>query len=169
MKKEQVYIDLQGKTKEELTDLWDFLKENNEDVYIGLSDLIHNNYYSRLEFWRKTWTLSNSKETKREITIPQLKQIIKPMGTFTPIAMKCTKEQFESFKPKLDSLNIEDVCQLRIYPYLINTYNNIKNNIGNVQKDRISNKSDTHETWNEEIFLKACGIEFDILQPMENK
>jgi len=81
---------------------------------------------------------------------------------FEPIAMKCTKDQFESIKPILE--------QFYLYPENIENnwkeWNYLKNN-GTSNKFFITNirgswKSDNnrivYKTFNAETFLKACGI-----------
>lgn len=84
--KEEVYIDLRGKSKEELTDLYWFLKNNNESLtrerlncfieyplecrYLSLGEKSWNGYYGL-----------NCLVEKTEVTIEQLKEILQPMGT----------------------------------------------------------------------------------------
>jgi len=76
-----------------------------------------------------------------------------------PIAMRATQEQFESIKPKLEKAGIEITDRyfdLDKYPYLTNFYE--KNfGIGSVYLDM--EEREKTETWNEQIFLEACGIE----------
>jgi len=77
------------------------------------------------------------------------------------IAMKCNKEQFEAIKPKLEGMEIYSVTCFNEFPYLINYDNGIK--LSNIDKYTFKNKiihaEEIHETWNERIFLEACGIE----------
>ncbi len=74
------------------------------------------------------------------------------------IAMKCTQEQFDAVKDKLVGLKIE-VSSFKRCNYLFNQYTS-ENLIINVElTDLIGFDSEIHETWNEEIFLNACGIE----------
>ena len=79
----------------------------------------------------------------------------------TPIAMKCNKEQFEAIKPKLEGIEIYSVTCFNEFPYLINYDNGIE--LSNIDKYTFKNKiihaEEIHETWNERIFLQACGIE----------
>ncbi len=84
----------------------------------------------------------------------------------TPIAMKCSKEQFKLIKPKLKKIG--KICTL-IGAFKENRY--LTNNYGNTAKtllfDFVQSKSkwayvhrmNIHETWNEKVFLNACGIE----------
>ena len=79
---------------------------------------------------------------------------------FTPIAMKCNKEQFEAIKPKLKGIKIRCIYNFNKLNYLVNNeagdpfviYNTGKS--GSKRYDR-----EVHKTWNERIFLNACGIE----------
>lgn len=162
MKKEEIYINLQGKTKEELTDLSIMCDNVNLDGYKYL------HFSSEFNEWLPFGYIDCG-INKTEITIEQLKQIIKPMVAFTPISMKCTQEQFESIKPKLKGINIESAYDFDSFPYLINYYADEENNIGNVHFNAIGSEHIIHETWNEEIFLKACGIEVDSLEQQLQK
>lgn len=81
MKKEEIYVNLQGKTKEELTDLWEFLDNAGE----GQTDLLEEflkdyNNWGYLALQTGDWTLCYEDYIKEltEVTIEQLKQIIKP-------------------------------------------------------------------------------------------
>lgn len=78
-----------------------------------------------------------------------------------PIAMKCNQEQFESVKKKLKGMEIADNdINFMSYPYLVNTFKGYnKTGIGTYDKSMIRKNQEIHETWNEEIFLNACGIE----------
>lgn len=83
----------------------------------------------------------------------------KEEAEFTPIAMKCNQEQFEAIRPKLEKANITIHS---ISPYfgdyfLTNFYSRQKNVVSNT-----CNYSGTiYQTWNENIFLRACGIEVE--------
>lgn len=161
--KENIYINLQGKSKEELTELWEFLNSAGEIVsgtkeYFIETHLKYNNSFIALvsdNTW-KWWGSYN----KTEVTIDQLKQIIKPMGTFRPTAMKCTLDQFETIKPKLKEMGkIGDL--LFAFKddnlYLVNNYNGEKVYFDISYCGDYNRK--VYEQWNEEVFLKACGIE----------
>lgn len=173
--KENVYVNLQGKTKEELTDLWEFLDNAGEKQYRDTINNFLDNYdgWIAYEFTDDVWQFSSSRSLsgKNEVTIDQLKQIIKPMETkFTPIAMKCTKEQFEAIKPKLEGLNIILISDFCYSEYLVNKLGGSENIISNVTFDSRSDYSRTvYEEWNEEIFLKACGIEVNSLEQQLQK
>ena len=80
----------------------------------------------------------------------------------TKINMRCTQEQFEAIKPKLVGMNFNDALfDLEEYPYLTNNYRGCGSiGIGSRPKDMIG-KDDgiIVETWDEQVFLEACGIE----------
>jgi hypothetical protein len=78
-----------------------------------------------------------------------------------PIAMKCNQEQFEAVKWKLNNIQITDNdINFMSYPYLVNTFKGDgKTGIGTYDKSMVRVNQEIHETWNEEIFLNACGIE----------
>lgn len=77
--------------------------------------------------------------------------------------MKCTQEQFEAVKGKLEGLKLhsslydffkyEDKC------FVTNDYDNI----GKISStlSPCSYGREVHETWNEKVFLEACGIEVE--------
>lgn len=79
LKKEDVYIDLRGKSKEELTDLWRFLDNAGEKLFRDDLDdfLTHSIIWRFLEFDYTSWCFSDSKKNT-EVTIEQLKDILKP-------------------------------------------------------------------------------------------
>ena len=82
------------------------------------------------------------------------------METFTPIAMKCTKEQFEAVSPKLIGLKIKSISPFSDYKYLVNNLWGELKLISNVPDNyKGDHNRKVHEEWNEEIFLKACGRE----------
>lgn len=165
--KENVYIDLRGKSKEELTELYLLLKNNNEeilinglDVFVGCYLNLKNNNYN-FHFYCNCWSLAYSSVDiyKQEITIQQLKEILQPMETFTPIAMKCTQEQFNAVKPKLIGLKIIGLDSFTDCNYLVNNLGKREKLISNITPDSKGYYNrEIHEEWNEEIFLKACGI-----------
>jgi hypothetical protein len=82
-----------------------------------------------------------------------------------PIAMRCTQEQFDLIKPRLVSgkgLTIECITNFDEFTYLVNNLANELNVISNIMIDEsCKNGREIHETWNEKIFLEACGIEIE--------
>lgn len=91
------------------------------------------------------------------------------MGTFTPIAMKCTREQFEAIKPKLEGVKIE-IGNFEKLLYLCNNLDGYTHVIANIfESCRKDYNRTVYETWNEEIFLKACGIEVNSLEQQLQK
>lgn len=78
---------------------------------------------------------------------------------FTPIAMKCNKEQFEAIKPKLENFE-KEIGGFGGLPYLTNFLRGIENNIRNIfESCKGDYNREVHEEWNEKVFLQACGIE----------
>lgn len=76
------------------------------------------------------------------------------------IAMKCNQEQFDAVKDKLVGCDIDFLGTFANNPYLVNNYIGIINCISNVSNFyKNDHNREIHETWNEEIFLNACGIE----------
>lgn len=75
------------------------------------------------------------------------------------IAMKCTQEQFDAIKDKLSGFKIiERVTYFHTENYLVNCFR--RNVCTNLNRDLcLAWTANIHETWNEEIFLNACGIE----------
>jgi len=74
------------------------------------------------------------------------------------IAMKCTQEQFDTVKDKLVRIEITSITDFNESNYLTNGYK--IGIITNLDKYYVSIWTENiHETWNEEIFLNACGIE----------
>lgn len=168
--KENVYVSLKGKSKEELTDLYEFLTSNGEKVYRNKEGFLEYNIsrYKSLNFEFFNWIGYEDDVIgyKTEVTIKELKQIIKPsMETkFKPIAMRCTQEQFEAIRPKLEKIGKIDemISAFKRYNYLTNNYDCEKLNFDCVDKRKDWEdmyKGNIHEEWNEEIFLQHCGIE----------
>lgn len=76
------------------------------------------------------------------------------------IAMKCTQEQFDSVKGKLIGCKISGISDFLEMEYLINNRSNEENSITNyLDIDKYERGRTVYETWNEQIFLNACGIE----------
>src|SRR5690606_32251225 len=97
--------------------------------------------------------------------IEQLKEII----MYKPIAMKCTQEQFDAVKPKLTNCKIGYVSNLEDMPYLVNNADNEPLKVYNLNSRKECYNRTVYEEWNEEIFLKACGIEVETLQEQLQK
>ena len=98
----------------------------------------------------------------KEITYEQFKQFISMKNEFTPIAMKCNQEQFDAIKPILEKhgMKIVSISPFDEYPYLTNDLGNrqgLISNVGNYAKN--SYNRTVYEQWNQDVFLKACGIE----------
>jgi len=76
-----------------------------------------------------------------------------------PIAMKCTREQFDSIKDRIEASNIESFVE---YPYICNFYYNKKELVTNTKIPyKIASEHEIHETFDANIFLQACDIEVE--------
>jgi len=76
-----------------------------------------------------------------------------------PIAMKCNQEQFDAVKSKLSNFS-QIIGGFKSLGHLTNYLYGNENKIGNIYSDCAKDHERTvYETWNEEIFLNACGIE----------
>lgn len=74
------------------------------------------------------------------------------------ISMKCTQEQFKSIKPKLIGLEDFSNNDFENFPYLTSPLN--KNHwVNNHNKSTMVKTREVFETWDEKVFLEACGIE----------
>lgn len=89
------------------------------------------------------------------------------MGKFTPIAMRCSQEQFYEIKPKLERIGkIHNLTEaFTAYEYLTNNYGG-KLIFDFVKGDNEwfqEHKGNIHRVWDEEIFLESCGAEAELL------
>ena len=76
---------------------------------------------------------------------------------YKPIAMRCTQEQFDSIKDKIN-LNINDIVNFEHYPYLVNlTWN--RSIVSNIKNPLIGVITEIIETFDAEYFLDCCGRE----------
>ena len=76
------------------------------------------------------------------------------------IAMRCNQKQFDAIKGKLVGCDISDIEIFEQDYYLVNNYASQQNSITNFSKSSAKgNDRVVHETWNEQVFLEACGIE----------
>ena len=79
------------------------------------------------------------------------------------IAMKCTREQFDAVKEKIPKERIKDLYNLDSLDCITNIYDDV-NGISNIAYGNGKYKGLViHKTWNEEIFLNACGIETEMI------
>ena len=76
---------------------------------------------------------------------------------YKPIAMRCTQEQFESIKGKIN-LPIDKVQSFVVHPYLTNNFY-AENVVSNVGYTNGSVKREIIETFDAEYFLDCCGRE----------
>lgn len=85
----------------------------------------------------------------------------KKIDNFQPVAMKCTEEQFNEMKPILEMFG----CQMnhcntdKFRKYLCNNFTGEKNHLAIISKNESNRHNRTEIPYNQEAFLKACGIE----------
>lgn len=78
-----------------------------------------------------------------------------------PIAMKCTQEQFEKIEPILreHGFQITWIASFMDYPYLTNNFSGTYKIVSNVAGSIEDYGRTVFEEWDEDTFLKYCGIE----------
>src|SRR5690606_23683455 len=157
MKKENIYINLQGKSKEELTELYWLLKNNNEKILNDGLDLFIRCYLNieskdnKFHFYNAYWSCAGCKEasSKQEVTIQQLKEILQPMDLTleqrlekaeAEAEVKRLKEAIEEEnKPKIGDWvynKEEDI----IYQKSYNIFNQYENKIANPELIKLLEK-----------------------------
>jgi len=79
-----------------------------------------------------------------------------------PLAMRCTQEQFNSIKDRIN-LPVSSITDFNRYPYLINCdYGKLSNIDKNEGFEHIWEKNpEVYETFDANIFLEACGEEIE--------
>lgn len=93
MKKEDIYITLEGKSEGKLTDLYNFLKLLNYDID-SFDSFFANKYLHFNTNCNRWWTFSVwDNENKQEVTIQQLKEILQPMENKEEQLRKEAKER----------------------------------------------------------------------------
>lgn len=108
LRKEDVYIRLEGMSKDELTELYWVLKNNNEPIFRNeIEDflLYTEDIVVFLDFDNTDWGSSDLsvERTKTEVTIQQLKEILQPMETLQQKEQRLLKELEEVRKEIEDS------------------------------------------------------------------
>lgn len=106
--KENVYVDLQGKSKEELTELWEFLTSNGEKCYRYKEHFSETNIqYRCLHLYCGLWSGYDDDRVggKTEVTIEQLKEILQPM--YLTLEQQLQKAEVEVKRLK-DLINAKD-------------------------------------------------------------
>jgi len=80
---------------------------------------------------------------------------------FKPVAMPCTKEQFEEMRPTLEKggCEVSGIDDFSKYKYLTNNFNSIDMQLGSVDKDMATKRGRALIPYNPTEFYKACGIE----------
>ena len=72
--------------------------------------------------------------------------------------MRCTQEQFDSIKDKINHVEITD---FELFPYLVTDYIGREGVVSNVCTPR---RRETHETFDAKILLEACGVEVGLVK-----
>ena len=76
------------------------------------------------------------------------------------IAMACTQEQYKAVKNKLKNIQKSFIDFTYVKTYLTNNFLGEINSITTVnENDKRCYNREVFETWNEKVFLEACGIE----------
>jgi len=86
----------------------------------------------------------------------------KKTDNFQPVAMKCTEKQFNEMKPILEGFGIKishTIGNFKRFTYLTNFNMGIKNRVNNVENPLHEDFKRDKIPYNQESFLKACGIE----------
>ena len=74
--------------------------------------------------------------------------------------MKCNQEQWDSIKEKLVHYSEKCCNDFKTFNYLVNNSGGVLNTINNIDSYwKASYNRQSYETWNEQVFLEACGIE----------
>mgnify|MGYP007090103875 CR=1 FL=1 len=78
-----------------------------------------------------------------------------------PIAMQCTQEQFEKIEPILikNGFKISQLDSFDVYYYLVNNLDGNDRVVSNVIYNYPKYDRTVFEEWDEDTFLKYCGIE----------
>lgn len=97
-------------------------------------------------------------EGHKVITTEEFLNRYKPK--FRPIAMKCSKEQFDAVKGKLVGAIIDDISSFESCSYLVNNYSNqtlVISNINGLTKSNYGRQ--VLEEYCEKTLLECCGID----------
>jgi hypothetical protein len=85
---------------------------------------------------------------------------------FKAIAMRCTEEQYKAIEPKLVGININSVNHFNLHPFLTNISGKDTEGINNISNsesfDCVWDNVRYYDKWDEELFLKCCGIETEL-------
>ena len=116
MKKEEVYIKLQGKSTEYCGKVYDILSTNGEKMYVSKRRMhIYSNSNEKYHFSDGYWNDGdvNKAENKQEVTIEQLKEILKPMETLEQQLQKAQLEveRLQKLIEEESKIKVGDVCK----------------------------------------------------------
>lgn len=87
---------------------------------------------------------------------------------FKAIAMRCTKEQWESVREKIkeNDGNLIGISSWSLYPWLINNYMGIPLDFANLRTPNLGNRA-IYDTFDEKILFESCGWEYEEESPEE--
>ena len=100
-----------------------------------------------------------------EITFEEFKKYVlmeQQKIEFKPISMKCNQQQFNAIKPILEEhgWKLVNITEFKSWPYLVNNYQNAQGNISNaVEGSKTCYNRTGYEEWNQDLFLRCCGID----------
>lgn len=151
LSKEDVYIDLKGKSNEDRIEILNYLKSIKEETEV----LIHKEIYRQntLEFYNDEWFTDESVWDKTEVTFEQLKEIMKP------IKMTKRQEIIEEAKKRGYTHNNFKCLIGKIY-------NGIKN-IENWHYEIVDDSLYTNTEGNGGNVVYKGGVWAEIIKPME--
>ena len=110
LKKENIYINLQGKSKEELTDLWEFLNSNGEKCYRDKDYFIeYQSTYRTLYLYCNLWRGYDDDKIyyKTEVTIQQLKEILQPVDLTIEQQLQKAEAEVKRLKEAIEDSEIK--------------------------------------------------------------
>jgi len=81
------------------------------------------------------------------------------MKKFTPIAMKCTQEDWDSIKSKFSKKQISSINDFDNFGYLVNNHFGLELKLANLSKSNGTGRT-SYKKFDANIFLNACGIDY---------
>ena len=118
--KKNIYINLQGKSKEELTDLWEFLNSNGEKCYRDKDYFIeYQSTYRTLYLYCNLWRGYDDDKVygKTEVTIQQLKEILQPVDLTIEQQLQKAEAEVKRLKEAIEEEN-----NIKIGDWVVNKY-----------------------------------------------
>jgi len=81
------------------------------------------------------------------------------MKKFTPIAMKCTQEDWDSIKSNFSKNQISSINDFDNFGYLVNNHFGSELKLANLSKSSGTGRT-AYEKFDANTFLNACGIDY---------